>query len=70
MDTDEAPSATAPSSAIENDVNMEDAKSAADAPVSANGAQGDVPVQMETDSKVRTNFLECYASKHLLVMVF
>ncbi|KAL8118638.1 hypothetical protein AgCh_016234 [Apium graveolens] len=52
MDTDEAPSAAAPSSTTENDVNMEEAKSAADAPASANGAQGDIPVQMETDSKI------------------
>ncbi|KAK1362947.1 Heat shock 70 kDa protein 14 [Heracleum sosnowskyi] len=52
MDTDEAPSAAAPSSATENDVNMEEAKNGADAPASANGAQGDIPVQMETDSKV------------------
>lgn len=57
MDTDEAPSAAAPPSTTENDVNMEEAKSAADAPASANGAQGDIPVQMETDSKVRTNCL-------------
>lgn len=52
MDTDEAPSAAAPPSA---DVNMQDAKSAANAPGSENDAQeGDLPAQMETDAKVRT----------------
>ena len=51
MDTDEVPPAPALSSGTENDVDMEDAKSAA--PGSANAAQGDVPVQMETESKVR-----------------
>ncbi|WOH10756.1 hypothetical protein DCAR_0730226 [Daucus carota subsp. sativus] len=53
MDADESPPVPAPSSGAENDVDMEDAKStAANAPGSANGAQGDVPVQMETESKV------------------
>lgn len=54
METDEASSAAAPPSASENDVNMQDAKSA-DAPGTENGAQGDIPDQMETDAKVRTN---------------
>ncbi|KAK1376022.1 Heat shock 70 kDa protein 14 [Heracleum sosnowskyi] len=53
MDTDEAPSAAAPSSATESDVNMQDAKGAANAPGSENDAQeGDHPAQMETDAKV------------------
>ncbi|KAL8113861.1 hypothetical protein AgCh_020955 [Apium graveolens] len=52
METDEAPSAAAPPSASENDVNMQDAKSAADAPGTENGAQGDISDQMETDAKV------------------
>ncbi|KAK1376027.1 Heat shock 70 kDa protein 14 [Heracleum sosnowskyi] len=53
METDEATSAAAPPSASENDVNMQDAKSAADAPGTENGAQeGDIPAQMETDVKV------------------
>ncbi|XP_074331507.1 heat shock 70 kDa protein 14-like [Apium graveolens] len=50
MDTDEAPSAAAPAS--ESDVNMQDAKNAANAPGSENDAQGDLPAQMETDAKV------------------
>lgn len=63
MDTDEAPSAAAPSSATESDVNMPDAKSAADAPGSENDAQGDLPAQMETDAKVRINCVSTYAVK-------
>lgn len=63
METDEAPSAAAPSSASENDVNMQDAKSAADAPGTENGAQGDIPDQMETDAKVRTNHCRMFHIK-------
>lgn len=55
MDTDEAPSAAAPAS--ETDVNMQDTKNAANA---ENDAQeGDLPAQMETDAKVRTNCSRC-----------
>lgn len=68
MDTDEALSAAAPSSATESDVNMQDAKGAANAPGSENDAQeGDLPAQMETDAKVRTKCFYCsrrfYAQK-------
>lgn len=51
MDTDEAPEG-APSN--ETDVNMQDAKSAADGTGAENGVPetGDKPVQMETDAKV------------------
>lgn len=59
MDTDEAPSAAAPAS--ETDVNMQDAKNAATAPGSENNAQeGDLPAQMETDAKVRTNCFQMF----------
>lgn len=56
MDTDETLSAAAPPSASENDVDMLDAKNVATAPGTENGAhEGDIPAQMETDAKVRTN---------------
>lgn len=52
MDTDEGATDAAPSS-NETDVNMQDAKVAADTPGSENGVpeSGDKPVQMETDTK-------------------
>ncbi|GLT52070.1 hypothetical protein SLA2020_254320 [Shorea laevis] len=54
METDEAPSDAAPPSTNEGDVNMQDAKPAADAPGVENGVpeSDEKPVQMETDSKV------------------
>ncbi|GLU22182.1 hypothetical protein SLE2022_382750 [Rubroshorea leprosula] len=54
METDEAPSDAAPPSTNEGDVNMQDAKPAADAPGIENGVpeSDEKPVQMETDSKV------------------
>lgn len=55
MDTDEAPAdaAAAPSS-NDTDVNMQDAKAAADTTEGENGIPdaADKPVQMETDTKV------------------
>lgn len=54
METDDVPrDATAPGS-TETDVNMQDAKGAADASGAENGVpeSGDKPAQMETDSKV------------------
>ncbi|XP_030464635.1 heat shock 70 kDa protein 15-like [Syzygium oleosum] len=53
MDTDETPSDTAPPASAEADVNMQDAKSAADAPGVENGVPetGEKAVQMETDIK-------------------
>ena len=54
METEEAPSDTAPSS-NEADVSMQDAKGAAEATGVENGVSesGDKPTQMETDAKVR-----------------
>ncbi|KAL3511806.1 hypothetical protein ACH5RR_024523 [Cinchona calisaya] len=54
METDEVPPNAAPPSSTETDVNVHDAKGAADASGAENGApdSGDKPVQMETDSKV------------------
>ncbi|KAK2984871.1 hypothetical protein RJ640_008636 [Escallonia rubra] len=54
MDTDEAPTDVPPSTA-ETDVNMQDAKGAADTPGDDNGVpeSGDKPAQMETDAKVK-----------------
>ncbi|XP_048439740.1 heat shock 70 kDa protein 15-like [Pyrus x bretschneideri] len=53
METDEAPSDTAPLSTNETDVNMQDAKDTADAPGAENGVpeSGDKPMKMETDAK-------------------
>ncbi|KAK3002755.1 hypothetical protein RJ639_019892 [Escallonia herrerae] len=54
MDTDGAPTDVPPSTA-ETDINMQDAKGAADTPGEDNGVpeSGDKPAQMETDAKVK-----------------
>ncbi|KAK6912093.1 Heat shock protein 70 family [Dillenia turbinata] len=54
METDESPSDSAPSTANETDVNMQEAKATADAQGAENGVpeSGDKPVQMDTDAKV------------------
>lgn len=74
MDTDEAAAEAIPSSASEADVNMQDAKGATDVPGSDNGFQeGDKPAQMETDSKVSRNSLNCLIANmqlHKLTSVF
>ena len=55
METDEAPSDTAPSALTESDVNMQDAKGDTDVPGAENGIpeSGEKPVQMETDAKAQ-----------------
>lgn len=67
MDTDETPSDAAPPASAEADVNMQDAKSGADAPGVENGVPetGEKAVQMETDIKV-----SCYCLCELVIVFF
>lgn len=73
METDETPAEVAapPPSSNDSDVNMQDAKAAADTNGAVNGVPetGDKPVQMDTDAKVDTDkyiiaffFLTCVSS--------
>lgn len=73
METDEAPNDAAPPSSNETDVNMQDAKGAAEASGAENGVpeSGDKPVRMETETKVGVHCLGiCQVIKVVYPFIF